>query len=52
LLGLAYGTVMGIGRMVQGGHFATDVLWAWGLTYLTGLILAYIFGFHKGMRLG
>jgi membrane-associated PAP2 superfamily phosphatase len=47
LLGLSYGTFMGIGRMAQGGHFATDVLWAWGLTYLTGLVLAYIFRFDK-----
>jgi len=47
LLGLAYGTFMGIGRMAQGGHFVSDVLWAWGLTYLTGLMLSYIFQFHK-----
>ncbi|MFH1079319.1 MAG: phosphatase PAP2 family protein [Pseudomonadota bacterium] len=47
LLGLAYGAFMGIGRMAQGGHFATDILWAWGLTYLTGLILSYIFRFDK-----
>jgi lipid A 4'-phosphatase len=47
LLGLSYGTFMGVGRMAQGGHFATDVLWAWGLTYLTGLILAYVFRFDK-----
>lgn len=47
LLGLSYGTFMGVGRMAQGGHFATDVLWAWGLTYLTGLILCYIFRFDK-----
>jgi len=51
LLGLSYGTFMGIGRMVQGGHFATDVLWAWGLTYLTGLILSYVFRFDKKMKL-
>jgi lipid A 4'-phosphatase len=47
LLGLAYGTLMGIGRMAQGGHFATDVLWAGGLTYMTGLLLAYFFRFDK-----
>jgi lipid A 4'-phosphatase len=42
-LGLLYGSLMGVGRMVQGGHFASDVLWAGGLTYLTGLILCYLF---------
>jgi membrane-associated PAP2 superfamily phosphatase len=46
LLGLAYGTLMGIGRMAQGGHFASDILWAWGLTYLTGLVLYYAFRFE------
>jgi lipid A 4'-phosphatase len=51
LLGLSYGTFMGIGRMVQGGHFVTDVLWAWGLTYLTGLTLSYVFRFDKHMKL-
>jgi lipid A 4'-phosphatase len=51
LLGLSYGTFMGMGRMVQGGHFATDVLWAWGLTYLTGLTLSYVFRFDKHMKL-
>jgi membrane-associated PAP2 superfamily phosphatase len=51
LLGLSYGTFMGIGRMVQGGHFATDVLWAWGLTYMTGLTLAHVFRFDKHMKL-
>lgn len=52
LLGLAYGVLMGVGRMAQGGHFATDILWAWGLTYLTGLVLYYIFRFDKKMSLG
>ena len=47
LLGLSYGTYMGIGRMAQGGHFATDVLWGGGLTYLTGLMLSYVFRFDK-----
>jgi membrane-associated PAP2 superfamily phosphatase len=30
-----YGTAMGIGRMAQGGHFASDVFWAAGITVLT-----------------
>jgi hypothetical protein len=33
--------------MAQGGHFATDVLWGGGLTYLTGLMLSYVFRFDK-----
>ena len=39
---LIYGTLIGIGRMAQGGHFASDVLWSAGLTYLTATILYHI----------
>ena len=46
-LGIGYGTFMGIGRMVQGGHFPSDVVWAFGFTYLTGLILYYLFRFDR-----
>jgi lipid A 4'-phosphatase len=28
---LGYGTLMGVARIVQGGHFASDVIWAGGL---------------------
>jgi lipid A 4'-phosphatase len=28
---LGYGTLMGVARIVQGGHFASDVVWAGGL---------------------
>jgi lipid A 4'-phosphatase len=38
---------MGLGRMVQGGHFLTDVLWAGAITYLAGLVLYYIFRFDS-----
>jgi lipid A 4'-phosphatase len=46
-LGISYGMLMGLGRMVQGGHFLTDVLWAGAITYLTGLVLYYIFRFDS-----
>ncbi len=48
-LGIGYGVLMGIGRMVQGGHFASDVVWAGGITYLTGLLLFYILRFDRGI---
>jgi membrane-associated PAP2 superfamily phosphatase len=41
--GILYGSLMGLGRMVQGGHFLTDVIWSGILVYLTGLILYYLF---------
>ena len=52
LLGITYGTLMGAGRMIQGGHFASDVLWAGGFTYLAGLILYYVFRFDKSIWWG
>jgi lipid A 4'-phosphatase len=41
--GILYGSLMGLGRMVQGGHFLTDVIWSGILVYLTGLTLYYLF---------
>jgi len=46
-LGVSYGILMGIARMVQGGHFPSDVVWAGGFTYLTGLVLSCFFRFDK-----
>jgi lipid A 4'-phosphatase len=46
-LGILYGLLLGLGRIIQGGHFLSDVLWAGGFTYLTGLTLSYIFGFCR-----
>lgn len=34
-LGLVHGGLMGWGRTVQGGHWASDVLWSAGCVYLT-----------------
>jgi lipid A 4'-phosphatase len=46
-LGIVFGFFMGTGRIIQGGHFLTDVIWSGLFTYLTGLTLAYIFRFNK-----
>ncbi len=40
LFGLAFGGLIGWARVVQGGHFPSDVLWAGGLTWLTAALLA------------
>ncbi len=42
MLGLTGGLVMGIGRMAQGRHFTSDVLWAAATVYFTGLALDYL----------
>lgn len=41
VLGMCHGLIMGLGRMAQGGHWASDVLWAGGLVYLTAWLLHY-----------
>jgi lipid A 4'-phosphatase len=35
LLGLAHGLVNGAGRVLQGAHFPTDVLWSFGVVWFT-----------------
>lgn len=46
---LGYGALMGIARMVQGGHFPTDVLWSAGFMYLCSLGLYYLLGLHRDL---
>ncbi len=50
--GIVFGSLVGIARMLQGGHFATDVLWAGGLVYLTGGVLALVLGFGREAKNG
>ncbi|MDA8415226.1 MAG: phosphatase PAP2 family protein [Desulfobacteraceae bacterium] len=38
--GILYGIVMGVARVIQGGHFVTDVIWSAGFVYLTAMVLA------------
>jgi len=45
--GLAAGMVLGLTRVVQGGHFASDVLWSAGCVYLTGLLLYVLLRLHE-----
>lgn len=37
--GLTVGTAIGISRVANGGHFASDVLWSAASVYLTGFLL-------------
>lgn len=47
--GLIYGLGMGMGRMVQGGHFPSDVLWAGGFVYFTGVSIFYALGMQQNV---
>lgn len=40
--GVVFGLLMGYARLAQGGHFLSDIIWAWGIVYLTGLLLAAV----------
>jgi len=34
-------------RVAQGGHFVSDVLWAWGIVHLTAVSLYYLMGLDR-----
>lgn len=42
LMGTLFGFGMGLTRVIQGGHFVSDVLWAGALVYLTGAALSWL----------
>ena len=44
--GIAYGIAMGFTRVLQGGHFLSDVLWAGALVYFVGVGLAWLLISH------
>jgi lipid A 4'-phosphatase len=45
--GIVFGMLMSIARIAQGGHFLSDTLWAFGLVYLTGLLLSVVTGLDQ-----
>ena len=40
--GLTFGLGMSAARVVQGGHFATDVIWSAGILYITCVVIAHL----------
>jgi membrane-associated PAP2 superfamily phosphatase len=47
VLGILYGLFMGIARMLQGGHFPSDIVWAGGMVYLVGMLLYHVLGLDR-----
>jgi lipid A 4'-phosphatase len=45
--GIIYGLLIGLSRMIAGGHFPSDVLWSGGLVWLIALTGTYIFKLDK-----
>lgn len=47
---LAWGGLIGYARMLQGGHFGSDVVWAAGVMWITAALLFYAFGLDRSIR--
>ena len=47
LSGLAYGSLMGLSRMVRGGHFFSDVVWSLAILYGTAWVVSLIVFRHE-----
>lgn len=48
-LSMGWGMLIGYTRMLQGGHFATDVIWAAGVMWWTAAGLAMLFRFERSV---
>ncbi len=48
-LGLVWGGLIGYARMLQGGHFFSDVIWSAALIYLLALWLFHLFRFPPSL---
>jgi lipid A 4'-phosphatase len=42
LIGIATGSLVGLGRMLQGGHFLSDIIFAFYSVWLSALLVAWI----------
>ncbi len=40
-LGLLYGSMLSTARLLQGGHFVTDILWSFVIVYVVIAVLYY-----------
>lgn len=49
-LGVAIGASVGFGRMLQGGHFFSDVVFAFWSVYLTCALLAWLLNLQKRLN--
>ena len=47
LLGLFLGALVGTGRVLQGGHFVSDVVFAFWAVYFSSLLTAMCFGLRS-----
>ncbi|HET6462204.1 MAG TPA: phosphatase PAP2 family protein, partial [Candidatus Krumholzibacteria bacterium] len=45
--GVAYGSLMGYARIAQGAHFLSDIVWSFGVVYLTAHAVFYALRLHR-----
>jgi membrane-associated PAP2 superfamily phosphatase len=50
IFGTLYGLLIGYARMIAGGHFASDVLWAAAMVWLTAIVGYHGFNIDKPLR--
>jgi membrane-associated PAP2 superfamily phosphatase len=46
-LGIGYGSIIGAARMIAGGHFLSDVVWAAGMVWIAALASYYMLRFDE-----
>ncbi len=50
-VGICYGFIIGLARMMAGGHFLSDVIWSGGIVWVTALAGYYLFRFDKPLEI-
>lgn len=50
--GFLYGLLMGYARIIQGGHFLSDILWSAGVVYFSALLCAWWVQHRENRRAG
>ncbi len=48
--GVLYGLLIGLSRMIAGGHFPSDILWSGGIVWLVALTGTYIFKLDQPLK--
>jgi len=49
--GILWGGLIGYTRMLQGGHFFSDVIWSAALVYITAIVLFHLFKFSPDLKI-
>lgn len=49
--GIFWGGLIGYTRMLQGGHFLSDVIWSAAVVYLAALVLFHLFKFSPDLKI-